>query len=177
MTWPIDEVASIIGKSEAELKRAIEEADEPFVFGGAEPIELTSSQSKAINELKIPGVFAVNEKLYHDQTPAAQLIGTTNISDAEKKKRYPDMNLSPETKIGNTGLQRTFDEFLLSAGESKLVFHVDASGGPMFGVDVKYVEPANPLYPVKVMTTIDKEIQEKAEKLVDERGIKKAVSS
>lgn len=86
------------------------------------------------------------------------------------------MNLSPETKIGNTGLQRTFDEFLLSSGESKLVFHVDASGGPMFGVDVKYVEPANPLYPVKVVTTIDKEIQEKAEKLVDERGIKKAVS-
>ncbi|WP_342614183.1 peptidoglycan D,D-transpeptidase FtsI family protein [Peribacillus frigoritolerans] len=173
MTWPIEEVASIIGKSEAELKRAIEQADEPFVFGGDEPIELTSSQSKAINELKIPGVFAVNEKLYPDQTPAAQLIGTTNISDAEKKKRYPDMNLSPETKIGNTGLQRTFDEFLLSAGESKLVFHVDASGGPMFGVDVKYVEPANPLYPVKVVTTIDKEIQEKAEKLVDERGIKK----
>ncbi|MFD9627757.1 peptidoglycan D,D-transpeptidase FtsI family protein [Peribacillus muralis] len=173
MTWPIDEIASIIGKSESELKRAIEQADEPFVFGGDDPIELTASQSKAINQLKIPGVFAVNEKLYHNQIPAAQLIGTTNISDAEKKKRYPDMNLSPETKIGNSGLQRTFDEFLLSNGESKLVFHVDASGGPMFGVDVKYVEPANPLYPVKVVTTIDKEIQEKAEKLVDERGIKK----
>ena len=58
--------------------------------------------------MKIPGVFAVKEKLYHDQTPAAQLIGTTNISDAEKKKRYPDMELAAETKIGNTGLQRTF---------------------------------------------------------------------
>ncbi|MET3321206.1 UNVERIFIED_ORG: cell division protein FtsI/penicillin-binding protein 2 [Peribacillus simplex] len=173
MTWPIDEIASIIGRPESELKRAIAESDEPFVFGGDKPIELTASQSKAINEMKIPGVFAVKEKLYHDQTPAAQLIGTTNISDAEKKKRYPDMELAAETKIGNTGLQRTFDEFLLSAGESKLVFHVDATGGPMFGVDVKYVEPANPLYPVKVVTTIDKEIQEKAEKLVDERGIKK----
>ncbi|MGE7601126.1 peptidoglycan D,D-transpeptidase FtsI family protein [Peribacillus sp. NPDC097675] len=173
MTWPIDKVASIIGRTEEELRQSILEAKDPFVFGGDEPIELTVNQSKAINELKIPGVFAVNEKLYHEQIPAAQLIGTTNISDAEKKKRYPDMQLSPDTKIGNTGLQRTFDEFLLSDGESKLVFHVDASGGPMFGVDVKYVEPANPLYPVKVITTIDKGIQEKAEKLVDERGIKK----
>src|SRR5207247_640873 len=54
-----------------------------------------------------------------------------------------------------------------------LVFHVDANGGPLFGVDVKYVEPANPLYPVKVVTTIDKDIQEKAERLVDKYGIKK----
>ena len=62
---------------------------------------------------------------------------------------------------------------MLSEGESSLVFHVDANGGPLFGVDVKYVEPANPLYPVKVVTTIDKDIQEKAEQLVDKHGIKK----
>ena len=81
MTWPIDKVASIIGRTEAELKSAVAQAKDPFVFGGDEPIELTLDQSKAINQLKIPGVFAVNEKLYHDQIPAAQLIGTTNISD------------------------------------------------------------------------------------------------
>ena len=104
---------------------------------------------------------------------AAQLIGTTIKSDAIKEERYPDLKLSSETRIGDTGLQRTFDEFLLSEGESSLVFHVDANGGPLFGVDVKYVEPANPLYPVKVVTTIDKEIQEKVEQLVDKHGIKK----
>ena len=62
--------------------------------------------------------------------------------------------------------------FCYQKGSRSLVFHVDANGGPLFGVDVKYVEPANPLYPVKVVTTIDKDIQEKAEQLVDQHGIK-----
>ena len=171
MTWPADEVARIIGTSEQALITAVANAKEPFAFGGDTPIQLSLSQSKAINELKIPGVFAVNQKIYGEDRLAAQLIGTTVKSDALKLERYPDLNLSPETRIGDKGLQRTFDEFLLSEGESKLVFHVDASGGPLFGVDVKYVEPANPLYPVKVITTIDKEIQEKAEALVDQYKI------
>lgn len=173
MTWPVAQVANIIGTSEQELQQAVSNAKKPYVFGGKTPIKLTESQSMEINALKIPGVFAVNQKFYNNQILASQLIGTTIKSDAIKKKRYPDLTLSTETRIGDTGLQRTLDEFLLSEGESKLVFHVDANGGPLFGVDVKYVEPANPLYPVKVRTTIDKKIQEKAEQFVDQHGIKR----
>ena len=173
MDWPVERVANIIGTSEQELLNAVANAKKPFAFGGKTPIELTKIQSDKINDLKIPGVFAVNQKFYNNQILAAQLIGTTIKSDAIKEERYPDLNLSSETRIGDTGLERTFDEFLLSEGESSLVFHVDANGGPLFGVDVKYVEPANPLYPVKVVTTIDKDIQEKAEQLVDKYGIKK----
>ena len=173
MDWPVDQVANIIGTSERVLKNAVDHAKKPFAFGGTTPIELTEYQSEKINALKIPGVFAVNQKFYNDQILAAQLIGTTIKSDAIKEERYPDLKLSTETRIGDTGLQRTLDEFLLSEGESSLVFHVDANGGPLFGVDVKYVEPANPLYPVKVVTTIDKEIQEKVEQLVDKHAIKK----
>jgi cell division protein FtsI/penicillin-binding protein 2 len=172
MSWPADQVAKIIGTSERVLKEAVANAKKPFVFGGDRPVQLTASQSEEINSLKIPGVFAVNQKFYNTPILAAQLIGTTIKSDAIKQERYPDIKLAAETRIGDTGLQRTFDEFLLSEGESRLVFHVDANGGPLFGVDVKYVEPANPLYPVKVMTTINKEIQEKAEQLVDQYGIK-----
>ncbi len=172
MTWPAHEVANIIGVSEQTLKHAVANAKKPFVFGGETPIKLTESQSAEINALKIPGVFAVNQKVYNNQVLAAQLIGTTIKSEAIKEERYPDLKLAAETRIGDTGLERTLDEFLLSEGESKLVFHVDATGGPLFGVDVKYVEPANPLYPVKVVTTIDKDIQEKAEQLVDQHGIK-----
>ncbi|WP_110926970.1 penicillin-binding transpeptidase domain-containing protein [Bacillus massiliglaciei] len=174
MDWPSDKVADIAGVDQQQLEEEVEKSKDPFVVGGKKnPVTLTKSQSEAINSLKIPGVFAVNQKLANDQIPAAQLIGTTTKSDPVKQQRYPDLNLSPETKVGDTGLQRTFDEFLMSNGESKLVYHVDASGGPMFGVDVKYVEPANPLYPVKIMTTIDKEIQEIAEKAVDQHNIKK----
>lgn len=173
MNWPVDQVAKIIGTSEQVLKEAVDHAKKPFAFGGKTPIRLTEYQSEKINALKIPGVFAVNQKFYNNQILAAQLIGKTIKSDAIKEERYPDLKLSAETRIGDTGLQRTFDEFLLSEGESNLIFHVDANGGPLFGVDVKYVEPANPLYPVKVVTTIDKDIQQKAEQLVDKHGIKK----
>lgn len=173
MTWPVGKVANILGVPEQSLKEAVALSKKPFAFGGKTPIQLTPDQSKAINALKIPGVFAVNQKIYQNHLLAAQLIGRTIKSDVLKHKRYPNLTLSPDTRIGDTGLQQTFDEFLLSEGESKLVFHVDASGGPLFGVDVKYVEPGNPLYPVKVITTIDKDIQQRAEQLVDQYGIKK----
>ncbi|RFU61481.1 penicillin-binding protein 2 [Bacillus sp. V59.32b] len=173
MTWPSDKVAGIIKVPEQQLLDAIKEAKEPFAFGETKPINLTPAQSSAINELKIPGVFAVREKFYDKNMLAAQLIGTTTQSESVKKKLHPERELSPEIRVGSYGLQKTFDDFLLSEGESKLVFHVDGFGGPLFGVDVKYVEPANPMYPVKVVTTLDKRMQEAAERLVDAHKIEK----
>ena len=70
-------------------------------------------------------------------------------------------------------MEKSFDEFLLPEGEAKLVYHVDASGGPLFGINVKYVEPANPFYPINIKTTIDSELQKKAEELVEQHGIEK----
>lgn len=173
MTWPADQVADIIGTSTQNVTSAVVDAKKPFAFGGEMPVELTASQAAKINELKIPGVFAIKQTHDGQQRLATQLIGTTIKSDTIKQERYPKLRLSAETRIGDTGLERTFDEFLLSEGESRLVFHVDANGGPLFGVDVKYVAPANPLYPVKVITTIDKSIQTKMEQLVDQFGVKK----
>ncbi|RFU65799.1 peptidoglycan D,D-transpeptidase FtsI family protein [Peribacillus glennii] len=173
MIWPAAKVAGIIGIQEQELLKAVEKAEKPFAFGGKKPLELTSGQTDAINKLQIPGVFAVKQKIYDADLPAAQLIGTTTKSEPVKKRLHPERELSPEVRVGSNGLQRTFDDFLLSEGDSKLVFHVDGTGGPLFGVDVKYVEPANPMYPVKINTTLDKKIQEAAERLVDQHQIKK----
>ncbi|WP_308302330.1 penicillin-binding transpeptidase domain-containing protein [Bacillus sp. V5-8f] len=173
MVWPAGKVAGIIGIPEQELLATVNSADKPFAFGGKEPLDLTDTQTDAINKLQIPGVFAVKQKIYDTDLPASQLIGTTTKSEPVKKRLYPDRELSPEVRVGSYGLQRTFDDFLLSEGDSKLVFHVDGTGGPLFGVDVKYVEPANPMYPVKIYTTLDKNIQEAAEKIVDQHQIKK----
>ncbi len=38
---------------------------------------------------------------------------------------------------------------------------------------MKYVDPANPFYPVNVRTTLDKDLQLKAQALVDKHAIKK----
>jgi len=173
MEWDSKKVADIIGTSEYNVKKSILDAKDPVVFGGKNPLELTSSQMSAINQLKIPGVFAAEKKFHINNNIAEQLLGITGQNEEQLQKRYPDRKLVGTTLIGLTGLERSFDEFLLPDGESKLVYHVDAKGGPLFGLNVKYVEPANPFYPVNIRTTIDTELQEMAEKLVDEQGIKK----
>ncbi|WP_342043353.1 peptidoglycan D,D-transpeptidase FtsI family protein [Bacillus sp. OTU2372] len=171
--WDAKKVSEITGISENVLKMAVAGAKKPFAYGDPQPLELTSSQMERINQLNIPGVFAIEKKFERSHIPAEQLIGLTGENPEEVKKRYPNKELSEKTLLGVSGLEESFDEFLLPEGKSKLVYHVDGSGGPLFGINVKYVDPANPFYPVNVRTTLDKGIQQKAEDLVDKYQIKK----
>jgi cell division protein FtsI/penicillin-binding protein 2 len=173
MEWDASKVAKIIGIEEEQLINKIKKAKEPFAFGEVNPIVLTRSQMEKINALKIPGVFAVERKYILKDTPAEQLIGLVKENDLELKKRYPEKELPAKTLVGISGLEKSFDEFLLAEGKSKLVYHVDGDGAPLFGINVKYVDPANPYYPVNIKTTLDKQMQATAEKLVDQHGIKK----
>ncbi|WP_066063976.1 peptidoglycan D,D-transpeptidase FtsI family protein [Neobacillus soli] len=171
--WEIEKVADISEIPVNDLKMAVEGAKKPFAFGDPEPHELTTSQQERINALKIPGVFAIEQKFERAHIPAEQLIGLTGENSQELKKRYPNKERSDKTLLGVSGLEESFDEFLLPEGKSKLVYHVDGTGAPLFGINVRYVDPANPFYPVNVRTTIDNSIQQKAEDLVEQHQIKK----
>lgn len=177
MDWPSDKIAAIIGVPERELIRAVEQAKTPFAFGGKYPLKLTELQKDQINALKIPGVFAVYKQVPADERLAEHLIGIVRQNYQLLKERYPEKLknslISPDTAIGITGLQRAFDEFLLPEGESKLLYHVDQLGGPLFGLDVKYTAPANPFYPTAIKTTLDKSLQTMVEKELDKIGLKK----
>ncbi len=175
--WPIEKVATILGVPITDLKNSIEHIDEPLVYGSPVPLGLTEVQMEKINELKIPGVFAVYRQTKVEKLVADHLIGVIRQDKDQVINRYPDKveegKLSIHTPIGIIGLQKVFDEFLLPEGESKLLYHVDNQGGPLFGIDVKYTEPANPYYPISIKTTLDISIQEKAEKIIVNSGIKK----
>ncbi|MGG7619792.1 peptidoglycan D,D-transpeptidase FtsI family protein [Bacillus coreaensis] len=173
MEWDSEQIADIINVPVESIEYRVKQAEDPFAYGDPNPLKLTEEQMEQINALKIPGVFAVERKYALTEYPAEQLIGITGQNTAELQKRYPDKDLLEQTVIGLTGLEKSFDEFLLPDGNSKLIYHVDAKGGPLFGIDVKYVEPANPFYPVNIKTTIDKDIQEMAENLVDQYQISK----
>ena len=173
MEWDLETVSTISGISENSLKNALEEANKPFAYGEPQPMELTPSQMEKINKLEIPGVFAIEKKFERTEILAEQLIGLTGENAEELKKRYSNKDLSEKTLIGVSGLEESFDEFLLPEGKSKLVYHVDGDGAPLFGINVKYVDPANPFYPVNVRTTIDKSLQQKSEELVDQYAINK----
>lgn len=171
--WDASKVAKIIGVDKELLFNEIEKAKKPFAYGDPEPLKLTALQMEKINNLKIPGVFAVDRKYLPETILAEQLIGIVKENQSELKKRYPDKDFSPQTMLGISGLEKSFDEFLIAEGNSKLVYHVDGDGAPLFGVNVKYVDPANPYYPVNIKTTLDKQMQAAAEKLADQNGIKK----
>ncbi|PAE38546.1 peptidoglycan D,D-transpeptidase FtsI family protein [Bacillus sp. 7884-1] len=173
MEWDMEAVSTISGISENSLKNALEDANKPFAYGEPQPLELTPSQMEKINKLEIPGVFAIEKKFERTEILAEQLIGLTGENAEELKKRYSNKDLSEKTLIGVSGLEESFDEFLLPEGKSKLVYHVDGDGAPLFGINVKYVDPANPFYPVNVRTTIDKSLQQKSEELVDQHAINK----
>jgi penicillin-binding protein 4B len=173
MEWNLDEVANIVGVSKYTIKMAIENNKKPFALGDPDPLLLSKSQMEKINSLHIPGVFAVEKKYNLTEYPAEQLIGIVRENPKVLKERYPEKELSNETLIGVSGMEKSFDEFLLSEGKSKLIYHVDGDGSPLFGINVKYVDPANPFYPVNIGTTLDSEIQKEAEKLVDKYKIEK----
>lgn len=173
MDWQVHQVAKTIGVSEYALKNAVEKSKEPFAYGDPDPVILTKSQMDAINEMKIPGVFAVERKYPLDKIPAAQLLGIIGENENLLKSRYGEKDFLPRTLIGLSGLEKSFDEFLVAEGKSKLVYHVDGEGAPLFGINVKYIEPANPFYPINVQTSIDKDLQMIVEEAVDKYDIKK----
>ena len=173
MNVGFNKLASILGEDVETLKETILESNEPFVYGDPEPLQLTQQQVEDINRLQIPGIFAVTKSFPREYTLAGQLIGIVGENPDLLKKRYPDKKLPVNTLIGITGLQKSFDEFLLQEEQTRLIYHVDGRGGPLFGIDVKYVEPANPFYPVRIKTTLDLQIQQEAEKIVDQYEMKK----
>ncbi|WP_044894710.1 peptidoglycan D,D-transpeptidase FtsI family protein [Bacillus alveayuensis] len=175
MDWPIEKLAAIINVSLTAIQQSLQEQNKPFIFMiNNQPLQLTEAQMKKINQLRIPGVFAVKKQYPLEKKYAEHLIGLIRENPKLLRSRYPDKtHLSSRTKIGISGLQAAFDEFLIPDGETKLLYHVDGDGGPLFGLQVKYTEPANPFYPVSVQTTIARDLQEIAQEVVKEHGLTK----
>ncbi|TDB50863.1 MULTISPECIES: penicillin-binding protein 2 [Bacillaceae] len=172
MKWPMQQVSTITGISTVEMVTKLKDTRSPVAVGD----HLTIDQLKQVNELKIPGVFGVPLKDNRPIPIAEHVIGLVRQSQEKIVAQYEDKlksgELKTNTPIGITGMQKTFDEFLLPQQESKLLYHVDRFGGPMFGIDVKYTGDANPFYPVNVKTTLDLTIQEKVEELLEQYNLK-----
>jgi penicillin-binding protein 4B len=175
MDWPVEKLADIINVSAADIRSKLQKANQPFIFMvNGEPLRLTDVQMEKVKDLRTPGVFAVKKQFPLEKRYAEHLIGLIRENPELLRSRYPDKShLSPRTKIGISGLQGAFDEFLIPEGETRLLYHVDGDGGPLFGLQVKYNEPANPFYPVSVQTTIDRDLQEIAQNVIREHRLKK----
>ncbi|OEH91523.1 peptidoglycan D,D-transpeptidase FtsI family protein [Bacillus solimangrovi] len=177
MEWPVDEVARIIGTRKSYLEETVQLAEGPVVLGGDQPLRLSETQMNELNDLKVPGIIATYYETDNNSISAEHFIGIVRENEELLKERYEEKlekgYISTRTPIGITGLQRAFDEFLVQEGEAKLLYHVDNQGQPLFGLNVKYTAPSNPFYPLVINTTLEKKVQDEAERLIDESGLKK----
>jgi cell division protein FtsI/penicillin-binding protein 2 len=172
----VEEVSQLLGIPYEKLIDTLEDAERPFVYKDRGFQNLTEEQITDINEIKAPGIFAqyidTNELVPY----ANHFIGVTRENPEQIKKLYRDKLdkglVSLKTETGIRGIENAFDSFLISEGESKLIYHVARGGSPLFGLNVKYTAPSNPFYPVELKTTLDKSMQVIVESAFIETGIK-----
>ncbi|MBS4194768.1 penicillin-binding transpeptidase domain-containing protein [Lederbergia citri] len=167
INWDREQVANILNTTKEKLELSLSNAKKPLIYGEISPI-----QAKQITKMNIPGLYAIQKKYPPESNIANQLIGLIGENREEFWKRYPEKK-GLDTKLGISGLQNSFDEFLIEEHPSKLIFHVDGIGAPLFGIDVKYSGQSNPYYPLMVKTTISNPFQKGIEALVDKYEIKK----
>ncbi|MGM7721030.1 peptidoglycan D,D-transpeptidase FtsI family protein [Metabacillus sp. Hm71] len=172
ITWPADKLAEVVNMSSNELEKRLRDAKEPLVLSSKDGLSLSSAELDKINDLKIPGVFGIYKQSPMEETIGKHILGITGENAEALRKKYPDRkDLSYKTKIGLTGLEEAYDEFLLPDEATKLLYHVDGDGHPLFGINVKYIADSNPFYPVTVKTTLDKNIQAMAEDVLTKQKI------
>ncbi|OQR58430.1 penicillin-binding protein 2 [Bacillus sp. CDB3] len=170
----LEKISHIIGLSRQEIRLQMKSKNKAFILQrGNIPFQLTVEQMEKVNQLDTLGIVAAEVRL-KQMGETNHLIGDVGENEQEFQKRYGEMKkLSEQTPIGISGLQQSFDEFLLTDGEAKVLYQVDRQGEPIFGKQAKYTSPGNPFYPVTIQTTLHKTLQRQAEKIINENGIKK----
>ncbi|MGD6818194.1 peptidoglycan D,D-transpeptidase FtsI family protein [Metabacillus sp. 113a] len=173
LDWPSAEIADLAGMSDGILRSLVSKAESPVILSSGDGAALDSEDLEKINALKIPGVYGVMVQDHPNELSASHIMGYTAEMPEVLAKRYPDKKLPSAVKIGAAGLQKAFDEFLLPESETKLLYHVDGNGNPLFGVNVKYIADSSAHFPVKVKTTLDLAIQRLMEEALTDAGVQK----
>lgn len=170
----LEQVASIVGESRQFLERTLQEAKAPVMLrkGDGELIALTDEQADAVNKLKIPGILAlpVTER-YRADEGAKHVIGYVSQNPDYVKSVYQEEwkagKMGLDTMVGAAGLERSFDRFLQGVEPSTLSYYVNAHGAPLRGLDVRYSQQEHSYYPLSLVTTLDRDIQERMEQIAD----------
>ncbi|MFC0522518.1 peptidoglycan D,D-transpeptidase FtsI family protein [Pontibacillus salicampi] len=161
--FPSGEIASVLSIDEYSLQSYLQNAEQPFYITDMIDQELTEEAFKRIQDMRYPGVYAVQRQLTDDPVSASHFIGLVREQASEQEIQ----------KMGLSGIQKAFEPFLEPEGDEKLIYHVDGHGEPMFGLNVKYQGLQDAFYPVQLKTTIHMPFQEEAEAVMDEHQISK----
>ena len=174
----IRDLAEIIDLSYDDLLEQINaKKTASYLSKDLKPLEITINQQNEIDKLNIPGIIAAAYTQQDNQAILAKhLLGFLGQAPEELITNYSDYLeqgvLKTNSLIGRSGLQKTFQELLMGVGESKIAYFVDSRGMPLNGLASKYLLQDDPYYPLSLVTTIDKDIQQEATALLEKYNIK-----
>lgn len=152
----------------------------PAILSGinGEKITLSPSQREKIEALRIPGIMVVqsDQRMTLNQL-AEQVIGQVARSPLLLKKWHSDKiannHWHPESLIGISGLEQAFEPFLHGEEEQLLIYTADRTGKPLNGMQMsrKNTNRDKEDPPKTLVTTLDKKIQQKVEKILREEKV------
>ena len=122
----LEKIAHIIGMSRQEIESQMKYKKSAFIMQrGNGPFRLAREQMEKVNQLNVLGIVAAEVRL-RQTSVMNHLIGNVGENEREFQKRYGEVRkISKQTPIGISGLQQSFDEFLLTDGGKSIV-----SSGP-----------------------------------------------
>lgn len=178
-------VSEVLGIRQSEWVHFLSTIKQPTVIARLQKKNLILSieQAKQINQLKIPGVEAVqtDHRLGYGQT-AGNVLGRIGRSPYLLKTKYQkevDEGLyTTQSRVGLSGLEASFERFLHGEEEDIITYVRDGKGKAMIGAKLKWKEKAGSASASKntIVTTLDRDIQEKVEEiLADEQVVEGAV--
>lgn len=152
----IKNITSLSSESLAIGLRRLKASEHPYKLAEA----IDSNSATKINDLKLPGIVAVVEKLrYGHGALAAHVVGYINIADNR----------------GVSGIEGMYDELLRGSQPEYIAAIVDAGQQLIPGLGYKRIKLTNADQKHNIVLTIDKQVQQKIEAIMDHTIIKGAV--
>lgn len=175
-----ERLAQILGYEYPYLREQLSRFQRPMLLygGGGRVLALTVQEKEEIEALGIPGISVVeSDHRMTFQQIGQQVIGHIARSPFLMQSWYPEEvksgRWSSRSVLGISGLEKSFEPFLHGEEEHVLVYTAMLGGKPLNGIEVETRKKGNGTgeQPYTIVTTLDKEIQVLAERILREEQV------
>ncbi|MBJ6363004.1 penicillin-binding protein [Paenibacillus sp. MAHUQ-46] len=179
-TGGLDKLAAILETNPATLFNWLSSLKEPGFYhehGGKLPYRLSSKQLEQLVSLRLEGIRVLPYHVrYKPPYSAMHAIGYISQHPEWLETLYSSQleqgKLKLNDRIGGAGLEKSLDLLLQGIGGVAVSHFTDGVNRPLHGLDMRLTRTDNPYYPLRVVTTLDLELQKELEMYVDKQGLK-----
>ncbi|OXM15428.1 peptidoglycan D,D-transpeptidase FtsI family protein [Paenibacillus herberti] len=177
----LNALARIMGISRQQLQQKLDGAQSPEFWleaGSSMPHQLSAAQLKELSSLKLEGVAVLPYRSHTDEFGLhIQAIGYISENPQRMADHYnKQLNNGKATlreKTGGGGLEMSLDTLLRGTGPVYASSWTDAAGNPLKGLGLTMNRPSNPMYPLRVETTLSLPLQAELERQALAAGLGK----